>query len=334
MSQPSARHFRNADPRPLDREASAVPAPITANDLTRRFGDDVVVHDLDLHVDEGSIRGFVGPSGSGKTTTVRLLTGVLEPTGGRVRVFDTDPMQLTTAQRRRIGYMPQLGVLYPHLTVTQNLRFVADLYGVRKAKDRIAEALEMLDLTDASGRPLQDCSGGMQRRVALAAAILHEPDVLFLDEPTSGLDPVLRQRLWTRFQELRDEGKTLFVTTQIVSEAAMCDHVGLLAGGTMIADDTPDGLRRSAAGGDTVDLTASATIPTPVLERLAVRDDVRRIERVGDDGRTVRIVVADAAEGIEVLSAALHDADVDVVLAERHTAAFDDVFVALLEAQS
>ena len=306
--------------------------PISAEGLVRRFGDDTVVADMTLEVPEGTIQGFVGPSGSGKTTTVRMLTGVLDPSAGTARVLGEDPRRLGTADRRRIGYMPQLGVLYPHLRVVDNLRFVASLWGVDAPKDRIAELLDLLGLEGAAGRRLRDCSGGMQRRVALAAALMHGPDVLFLDEPTSGLDPVLRARLWEHFGELRDAGRTLFVTTQIVSEATMCDRVGLIADGRLLADDTPEALRRLANGGEVVTLRAPSRIPTEVLDPLTRHDRVVEVSRVGTDGRVLRVVVEDLEADVEALRTWLAERDVQVV-SERQVDPFDDVFVALLEAQ-
>ncbi|WP_370324897.1 ATP-binding cassette domain-containing protein [Euzebya sp.] len=304
---------------------------VRARSVSRRFGSTEVLHDLDLTVPQGSIHALIGPSGSGKTTTVRILTGILAPSEGSVTVFDTDPRQLTTEQRQDIGYMPQLGVLYPELSVNENLRFAASLYGVRKPKQRIAEVLGMLDLGDAGGTRLEHTSGGMQRRVALAAAMLHDPHLLFLDEPTSGLDPVLRQRVWEWLQELRDEGRTVVVTTQIVSEATMCDTVGLIASGRLQADGPPEELRRRAVGGDVVDLHTPELVGTTALEALADRPDVVSAERTGPGGRTVRVVVDDAEQAIADLVPFLADHGVEVRLAERYTTPFDDVFVGLLQ---
>ncbi len=307
-------------------------SPITAAGLVRRFGSETVVADVDLDVPAGTIQGFVGPSGSGKTTTVRMLTGVLDPTEGSASILGEDPRRLDGDTRRRIGYMPQLGVLYPHLRVVDNLRFAASLWGVPKPGERIDEVLELVDLSDAHGRLLRDCSGGMQRRVALAAALLHDPDVLFLDEPTAGLDPVLRARLWAHLEDLRDDGRTLFVTTQIVSEATRCDRVGLLADGRLLADDHPEALRRQANGGEVVMLRAVERIPAEVLDPLARHDQVIEVAREGTDGKVLRVVVDDLEADVEALRSWLEERDVHVV-AERQVDPFDDVFVALLEQQ-
>jgi ABC-2 type transport system ATP-binding protein len=306
-------------------------APVVADGLSRGFDGTTVVDDLDLVVEPGQIHGFIGPSGSGKTTTVRMLTGVLAPTGGTVRVLGTDPRRLDTAQRQQIGYMPQLGVLYPHLSISDNLRFTASLYGVSRPKQRIGQVLDLLDLGGKGGTRLEHASGGMQRRVALAAALLHDPSLLFLDEPTSGLDPVLRRTVWQHLQDLRDEGRAIFVTTQIVSEATMCDTVGLLADGHLLADGPPDELRRQADGGDVVDLHTDSRIELEAIEALLAHPSVRRASRTGEDGQTVRVTVIDADTASAELTDELAGRGVTVRLAERYLTPFDDVFVALVE---
>lgn len=309
-------------------------SPIQAHGLGRRFGDVAVVDDLDIDVARGTIQGIIGPSGSGKTTTVRMLTGVLAPSAGRAQVLGRDPQLLTTEERQRIGYMPQLGVLYPHLTIADNLRFAAALYGLRRPGGRIDEVLAMLDLGGTADRALRDASGGMQRRVALAAALLHHPEVLFLDEPTSGLDPVLRQKLWDHLADLRDEGRTLLVTTQIVSEAAKCDRVGLIADGGMLAEGSPVELRRRADGGDVLDVHTADRLPDAVVDDLAAQPFVQQVRRIGTEGRSLRVVVDDAESDTSAVSGWLRNAGAEVTLTERFLADFDDVFVALLERRS
>ena len=299
--------------------------------VDRGFNGRQVIDHLSLAVDKATVYGFVGPSGSGKTTTVRLLTGVLAPTRGTVLIFGSNPKRLTTGQRGRVGYMPQLGVLYPHLSVADNLKFIASLYGIGRSRKRIDELLELLGLADARSLKLREASGGMQRRVALAGALMHRPELLFLDEPTSGLDPVLRQHLWEHFQRLRDQGRTLFVTTQIVSEAAMCDRVGLIADGKLLADGTPEELRRLAFGGDVVDLRCTEVVSAATREALRRHPGVSDVSRGDADGRVVRVTVDDAEAASPVLTEDLHRLGHDVRLAERYQAPFDDVFVALLE---
>ncbi len=315
---------------PSQQSADGAPAvTVEASGVSRSFGDVAVIHDLDLSVAPGTIHGLIGPSGSGKTTTVRMLTGYLQPDAGTVRIFGSDVDAHDTATRQRIGYMPQLGVLYPELSVRENLLFVASLYGVRNASTRIEEVLRHLDLAGTESQALGSTSGGMQRRVALAGALLHEPDLLFLDEPTSGLDPRLRRQVWSHFQALRDDGRTLVVTTQIVSEATMCDTVGLIVEGRLVAVGTPAELRRRAEGGDVVDVQTSSRIPPQAIGALQQNDVVRKVSRNGENA--LRLVVADAEIDLPALDSVMADAGLDRPLAERYVRPFEDVFVTLLE---
>lgn len=305
-------------------------AAVRARSLTRTFADGVGVHDLDLDVDHGTIFGFIGPSGSGKTTTIRLMTGILPPESGELTVLGKTPADFDQADRSRLGYMPQLSVLYPHLSIWENLGFSASLFGVpwRGRRARMNEQLQLVELEDARSRLLRDSSGGMQRRLALAATLIHNPDLLFLDEPTAGIDPILRRKVWDHFGELRNQGRTLFVTTQYVGEAAYCDRVGVLAEGRLIAVDTPDGLRRQAYGGEVLDVSFARPLLAPQLDQLADVASAVRTERIGS--HDVRLVVADAGEVSPQVTAWANDAGVEVESVEPFLPAFDDVFVELV----
>jgi ABC-2 type transport system ATP-binding protein len=190
-------------------------AVIEATGVAKAFGDQVALDSVDLSVSEGSIVGLIGPSGCGKSTLVRVLTGIIRPTAGQVSVFGHDPSSTTAKQRARFGYMPQMPVLFPNLTLWANLNFMASVYGIRLRHRRrhLMQLLDLVDLTDHRHKRLSDASGGMQRRLALAATLVHEPELLFLDEPTAGVDPILRERFWAHFRVLRDAGKTIVVPT-------------------------------------------------------------------------------------------------------------------------
>lgn len=230
--------------------------------VTRTFDGSGGVRDLDLHVPRGTVVGLVGPSGSGKTTTVRLLLGVDRPQGGDVTVLGRAPSSLGRRGRRRIGYLPQHEALVGDLTLRHNVQMMASLYGLplrtrflpgkrrRAARERIDHLLDLLDLTDVQHTRLRDASGGERRRAALAATLVHEPELLVLDEPTTGIDPVLRQRLWEHFTGLRDDGVTMLVTTQYVGEAVHCDLIAMIVDGRLLAMDTPQALRERALGPD------------------------------------------------------------------------------------
>jgi len=237
--------------------ARDAPSVVTASGLTKSFGEGDVVHDLDVDITAGTIVGLIGPSGSGKTTTVRLLTGLYEPTSGTAEVDGTPATSLSHRQRGRIGYLPQIPALFPDLTLWENLNFHASVYGLRLRRRRHLRALlDWVELTDDRHKRVRQASGGMQRRLALAASFVHDPALVFLDEPTAGIDPILRARFWDRFHELRDAGRTLIVTTQYVGEAAYCDVVGVMSDGELVFFGSPDELLR-AAGAGTADFDAA-----------------------------------------------------------------------------
>jgi ABC-2 type transport system ATP-binding protein len=191
---------------------------------TKSFGEVHAAEGVTLSVDQGTILGLIGPSGSGKTTVVKMAIGNLKPTDGTVRVLGETPHHFHRRTRERIGYMPQTFVLYEDLTAGENLSFIGSLFGMLwpRRRRRARELLQLLDLWDARNRRAGQMSGGMQRRLALASALIHDPEIIFVDEPTAGIDPVLREKIWDEFRRLRDAGRTLFVTTQYVGESEFC----------------------------------------------------------------------------------------------------------------
>ncbi|HEX3264446.1 MAG TPA: ABC transporter ATP-binding protein [Candidatus Limnocylindrales bacterium] len=296
--------------------------------VTRRFDDTVAVENLDLEIPTGSVVGVVGPSGSGKTTTIRMITGSLGPTSGKVEVLGDNPGFFKRQTRERIGYMPQLFSLYPDLTVAENVDFAAAVYGLvffRRWRRRRA-VLELVDLWSVRRRRAGQLSGGMKRRLELAAALVHEPALLILDEPTAGIDPILRRTVWDEIHRLRDTGVTAIVTTQYVTEAEECDQVALISGGRLIAFGAPEQLRREALGGDVVEVTMSGLYDASTLVR---PESVQGIRQTGP--KTFELVVEDAgtatAEAVQSMSAA--GGQVESVREIRPT--FEDVFAHLVE---
>lgn len=307
---------------------TAQPA-VVARSVGKTFASGDGISNLDLEVPAGTIVGFVGPSGSGKTTVVRLMTGVLAPTSGSLEVLGSNPLEFDAATRNRLGYMPQHSVLYPSLSVWENLTFFASLYGSAwRGTDVLSEVLEFVELDGHEQKRVEQISGGMKRRLALACTLVHEPDLMFLDEPTAGIDPLLRRKFWDRFTALKEQGKTLIVTTQYVGEAAYCDYVAVLANGELLLVETPDGLRRAAFGGDVIHIDFTER-PNEQLKH-----DVEQVTGASQcdyrNGRGLRIVVEEAAVALPALSAWLGEHNVAIEQAEEYLPPFDDVFVEIV----
>lgn len=306
-------------------------AAVAARGLTKAFDDRTVVHPLDLDIEPGTILGLIGPSGCGKTTTVRLLTGLLAPTAGESWIHGRPSTRLGTAERERIGYLPQTPALFPELSLIENLSFHASMYGLPfRRRRRLDDLLDWVELRDDRRKRVADASGGMQRRLALAAAFVQDPDVAFLDEPTAGIDPILRDRFWARFREAAGGGRTLVVTTQYVGEAGQCDLVGLLSDGELLLLDTPENLRRAAFAGEVIDLTLARPVHDEELTRLATHPIViGDVERLGPS--EVRIAVDDARHAIEQLSGAAGALGIDVIAVDEHIVDYDEAFVRIVE---
>ena len=237
---------------------TAAPA-IEVRDLVRRFGIFVAVDHVSFTVQRGEIFGLLGPNGAGKSTTFRMLCGLLPPSGGSARVAGLDMLHAPAAARARIGYMAQRFSLYAELSVRENLRFFARVYGLDRAAQAraIDAALQRFDLRDVANTVARDLPLGLKQRLALAAALLHAPDILFLDEPTSGVDPLTRREFWNRIGVLAEAGVTMLVTSHFMDEAEYCDRLGIVSQGRLAAVGTPAELRAGVR---------SAALPDPTLE--------------------------------------------------------------------
>jgi ABC-2 type transport system ATP-binding protein len=325
----------STDPRPRPPGQGGEPTQdvttdgvIVMRDVTMQFPDQLAVDGISLVVPRGTILGLIGPSGAGKTTTIRLLTGALTPTKGEISVLGEEPRKFRRQTRERIGYMPQRFTLYPDLTVRENVDFVGSLFGMIfwSRRRRTGQVLKLVDLWDVRSRRAGRLSGGMQRRLELACALVHDPALLFLDEPTAGVDPMLRARIWEELHRQRDAGRTLLVTTQYVNEAEACDSVALIADGRLLALATPDELRREALGGDVVEVETAALFDSEQIFRLPFVRGVRQ-----DGPRRLSVVVDDAATAIPDVVQAIGSHGGEVVSAREVRPSFDDVFAALVE---
>ena len=303
---------------------------ISVRHLTKKFGDETAVQDISFEVPRSSIFGFIGPSGSGKTTTVRLLTGVYTPTDGEVIVLDRNPAKFSHNERARLGYMPQLFVLYPNLTVWENLNFAASLYGMGLFRGkRLKGALRFVELYEHRRKLARNISGGMLRRLSLAATLVHDPQLLFLDEPTAGIDPVLRRKFWDHFRELKNQGRTIFITTQYVSEADNCDLVGVQNNGKLLLVDTPKGIRHHAYGGDIVDFHTTEPFDFQAEANLRSLPFVLT-KTVRTSDASMRIIVDQASTATPELMNWANQQNIKVRMVEEYMPPFEDVFVELV----
>jgi len=301
-------------------------AAIAVERLERSFDEVRAVQGIDLEVDEGEIYGFLGPNGAGKTTTVRMLTTLLLPTGGRATVAGHDVIGEARAVRASIGVALQEAALDPLMTGRELIRLQATLQGLpgREGRRRADALLERVDLADAADRRVGGYSGGMKRRLDLAAALVHEPRVLFLDEPTTGLDPVSRKTIWEEVRALNDVGTTVFLTTQYLEEAdQLADNVGIIDRGLIVAEGPPAKLK-AELGHPHVRLQ---------LEEGSIATAEEACARIGRllppvDGRTVLVEVENGAADIPRVVRALDEAGVAVGSLELVHPSLDDVFVA------
>ncbi|HEX7124811.1 MAG TPA: ABC transporter ATP-binding protein [Thermodesulfobacteriota bacterium] len=298
--------------------------------LERRFGDFVAVDRVSFEVPWGEVFGFLGPNGAGKSTTIRMLTGLLAPTAGEGEVAGYDVRTEGEAIKARIGYMSQRFSLYEDLTVEQNLDFYGGIYRIPKAKKgaRKTWAVEMAGLAGRERTLTRELAGGWRQRLALGAAILHEPRILFLDEPTSGVDPISRRAFWDLIRTLARDGVTVFVTTHYMDEAEYCDRLALIYRGRMIALGTPDQLKREHMPEDVLEVAVDR--PVEALEALSREPSVREAAIFG---ALLHVVVPEAAAGVPVVRSTLEGAGLRVSRIERILPTLEDVFVSLIEAE-
>ena len=266
-------------PQPSAQRPNHDEVAVDVHDLVRRFGAFTAVDHVSFQVRRGEIFGLLGPNGAGKTTTFRMLCGLLKPSGGSLTVAGTDVRRASAQARQRIGYVAQKFSLYPALSPRENLEFFASAYGLRGTQrdQRIRWALEQFELEQSADAISSQLPGGYKQRLAMAAALLHEPDLLFLDEPTSGADPLARRAFWRRITALADEGVTVIVTTHFMQEAEYCDHIAILDGGKILAQGAPADIRRQAGAREAsmsmeeafIDIVAQARNSRPREEHAA-----------------------------------------------------------------
>jgi ABC-2 type transport system ATP-binding protein len=298
--------------------------------LTKDFGNVVAVNNVDLNVPKSKIYGFLGPNGSGKSTTIRMLCGLLTPTHGDIQVLGLEIPRQAEALRRKVGYMTQKFSLFEDLTVSENLKFIADIYTLPRARQkfRIPAVIERYELGRLIKQRAGTLSGGQKQRLALAAATLHEPELLFLDEPTSAVDPENRRAFWESLFDLIAEGTTILVSTHYMDEAERCHELAILDLGVLVAAGTPDQLS------DGID-AAVVVVESPEPRRVSrFLDEQAFVHSTAQIGNTLRVMVdrevqnpAGFTEGV------IRDAGLPLDDCEKVRPSLEDVFVAATQAR-
>lgn len=303
---------------------------ISVMGLTRRFGDFTAVDHITFDIEPGQVVGYLGPNGSGKTTTIRMLLGLISPSEGSARVIGYDAATQSEEVRARTGYMSQKFALYNELTARENLTFYAGVYGV-KDNSRVDELLEHLVLSPVSGQLVRTLSAGWRQRLALAAAIVHRPQLLLLDEPTSGVDPTARRAFWEMIYDLVAEGITILVTTHYMDESEYCGRVGILNNGRLLALDTPTNIKASLKGnmwevfpeGGNSDRT---DLLLPVMDILTATDGVLRTSLAGDHLR----ILAKSSVRHRDISSSLESNGIRQAIVKPALPVMEDAFMSLV----
>ena len=307
---------------------------IQVTDLTKRFGDFIAVNSINFEVHHGEIFGFLGPNGSGKTTTIRMMLGLMKPTSGAVEILGMKVDGDTQKLRPRLGYMSQRFSLYNDLTVLQNLNFYGAAYGLSNSElqTRIKDALTMAGLNGRDNSKTKDLSGGWRQRLALSAAILHHPEVLFLDEPTAGVDPLSRRAFWDLLYQLIAQGVTVFVTTHYMDEAEHCHRLAFIQHGNIIAYGTSEEIKKEMMRGEVLEIEPSDAPKAVKVLRAAQANQLLPIEEVELYGALVHVVARNMKKYQRAIERELHGAGIRTGHTSIIEPSLEDVFISAMKA--
>lgn len=300
-------------------------AAVLAEQLTRKFGKFIAVDHISFSVRRGEIFGFLGPNGSGKTTTIRMLLGLLHPTSGKASVLGYDVVHHADDVKRIVGYMSQKFSLYNDLTVIENLKFYGRAYNVwgKQLVERQRQVLELVELTGYERTLTANLAGGFKQRLALATAILHQPQLVFLDEPTAGVDPVVRRDFWRLLYRLAAAGTTIFVTTHYMDEAEQCHRLAFIYNGKIVAEGTPVEIKERQMHGQVVEIDCNK--PGRALEILR---GMKNLEEVALYGSLIHAVVSDCATDCPIIREALNAEGIAITSMDVIPPSLEDVFIA------
>jgi ABC-2 type transport system ATP-binding protein len=307
---------------------------IYAHGLTKRFGDFTAVSRIDFEVNQGEIFGFLGPNGSGKTTTIRMTLGLLQPSEGSVVVLGIPISKAPEKIRPRVGYMSQRFSLYNDLTVLQNLSFYGVAYGLSNTelKSRIQESLALTGLEGREAIKTKDLSGGWRQRLALGAAILHRPEILFLDEPTAGVDPLSRRAFWDLLYRLIAEGITVFITTHYMDEAEHCHRLAFIQHGKIIAYGSPASIKQETMQGQVLEIAPSDAVQAVKLLRAAREAGELPVEELELYGALVHLVAPHIEQYKGDIRSILRQGGIDSGSMSVVEPSLEDVFIASMKA--
>ncbi len=308
---------------------NSVPA-VVVRDLEKRFGGFTAVNRISFQVARGEIFGFLGPNGAGKSTTIRMLCGILAPSGGGGTVAGFDLATQSEQIKANIGYMSQKFSLYQDLTVEENIDFYCGIYRIPAAEKRARKqwVIDMAGLAEHRHRPTAVLSGGWKQRLALGCAILHRPPIIFLDEPTSGVDPASRRQFWNLIYDMAAQHVTVFVTTHYMDEAEYCDRLGLIYRGELIACGTPEALKREVMQEDVLEVVCDH--PEAAIEAVQGLPGVKEAALFGN---LLHVVVLPGGEAADAIRRALAERGHQVQRIEKIVPSLEDVFVSLIEAR-
>jgi ABC-2 type transport system ATP-binding protein len=303
---------------------------IETHHLTKRFGHFVAVDGVTFRVPRGSIFGFLGPNGAGKTTTMRVLLGLLRPTSGHAKVLGFDVAHQPRKVKQSIGYMSQRFSLYDDLTVAENLRFFGRTYSLdrERLRERMNFVLEMADLIGRERSRAKELSGGWRQRLALGAAILHEPELVFLDEPTAGVDPVSRRSFWELLYRLANDGTTIFVTTHYMDEAEHCHELAFIHAGQIVAQGSPAELKATLMTAQVIEVSPDDPAEAIRLLKLAHGEGRLPADDVALYGAQIHVVTPDAPSAMMAIEEALRSGGVPFDPLEVISPSLEDVFLA------